>query len=283
MNNAQDIFNFVNGDSERQGVSVFRNEELDLYMRTILNEDGSISVNAEDTAIGFGWCREEVKNGKRYFSVMWSRINKFCKELGFAHECAKDDYIPESLFYMLGMKASNERAQRFQKWLAIEVIPSVRKTGHYEMPQYKQQAKQRDLTKDDYIRAASIISGCRNERLPYVMAFLEQAGLEMPEVEQINRQAEIVAQSGLAPDGKLEEYAGELMESGVLHKKKIFVTAAYFNDFCSRRGISSRKFKQWLYQNEYIECFKSKKGKIEYSNSAWVDGATRRCIVFNGM
>lgn len=66
---AEDIFGFVNGVSSKAGISVFQNEDLGLQMRTILNDDGSISVNAEDTAIGFGWCREEMKNGKRYFSV----------------------------------------------------------------------------------------------------------------------------------------------------------------------------------------------------------------------
>lgn len=45
-------------------LQIFNNEELGLSVRTILNDDGSISVNAEDTAIGFGWCRTEVKNRK---------------------------------------------------------------------------------------------------------------------------------------------------------------------------------------------------------------------------
>lgn len=108
-------------------ILMFKNGDLDLEMRTILNEDGSISVNAEDTAIGFGWMQE--KNGKTY--VKWERINGYCKEFGFSPLVGKDDYIPESLFYMLGMKASNERAQKFQKWLAMEVIPSIRKHGIY--------------------------------------------------------------------------------------------------------------------------------------------------------
>lgn len=30
------------------------------------------------------------------------------------------------------MKASNERAEKFQNWLAIEVIPEIRKTGGYQ-------------------------------------------------------------------------------------------------------------------------------------------------------
>ena len=109
----------------------FNNDYLNLKVRAILNDDGSISINAEDTAIGFGWCRTEIKNGKEYHSIMWARMNAYCKELGFAHECAKDDYIPESLFYRLGMKASNAVAEKFQNWLALEVIPSIRKTGQY--------------------------------------------------------------------------------------------------------------------------------------------------------
>lgn len=116
-------------------VQIFKNSVLGLGVRMILNPDGSISVNAEDTAIGFGWSRTEIKNGKEYRSIMWKRMNGFLKEMGFAHECAKNDYIPESLFYRLGMKANNSVADKFQNWLAMEVIPSIRKNGFYSMPQ----------------------------------------------------------------------------------------------------------------------------------------------------
>lgn len=109
-------------------LQIFDNEELGLSVRTILNDDGSISVNAEDTAIGFGWTQE--KNGVTY--VKWQRINGYCKEFGFSPQVGKDDYIPESLFYRLGMKANNSVADKFQNWLAMEVIPSIRKTGSYQ-------------------------------------------------------------------------------------------------------------------------------------------------------
>ena len=112
-------------------IKLFSNKELGFSARTMLNEDGSISVNAEDTAIGFGWTKTENKNGKEYTSIRWERMNGFSKEFGFAHEWGKDDYIPESLFYRLGMKASNKAADKFQNWLAMEVIPSIRKHGMY--------------------------------------------------------------------------------------------------------------------------------------------------------
>lgn len=113
-------------------LKVFNNEELGLEVRTILNEDGSISVNAEDTARGFGWTQIQTKNGKKYISVRWERMNDFSAECGFPHEWRKDDYLPESLFYRLGMKANNAVAEKFQNWLALEVIPSIRKTGGYQ-------------------------------------------------------------------------------------------------------------------------------------------------------
>lgn len=117
----------------RNKVKTFENERLNLQVRTITNEDGSISVSAEDTAIGFGWYKTEIKNGKKYISIRWERVNSFSAECGFDHSWAKDDYIPESLFYMLSMKANNEKAVKFQKWIAFEVLPSLRKTGTYTM------------------------------------------------------------------------------------------------------------------------------------------------------
>lgn len=115
-------------------IKLFTNGELGIQVRTILNEDGSISINAEDTARGFGWIKTEKKGGKDYTSIRWERMNVFSAECGFAHEWSKDEYIPESLFYMLGMKAGNERALKYQKWLAMDVLPSLRKTGTYKIP-----------------------------------------------------------------------------------------------------------------------------------------------------
>lgn len=125
------INNFKNVSINNVAIQEFENTELGFKVRCIKNEDGSISMNAEDTAIGFGWNRTEQRNGKEYKSVLWSRMNGYCMELGFAHKCAKDDFIPETLFYLLGMKASNETARKFQMWLATEVIPSIRKHGAF--------------------------------------------------------------------------------------------------------------------------------------------------------
>ncbi|MCC0715316.1 toxin Bro [Clostridioides sp. ES-S-0077-01] len=106
----------------------FENNELGIKVRTIKYEDGSIGINAEDTARGFGWVTIATSGNE---TIRWSRMNEYCKDFGFLQQVTKDDYIPESLFYLLGMKAKNETAVKFQTWLAVDVLPSIRQTGAY--------------------------------------------------------------------------------------------------------------------------------------------------------
>lgn len=111
-----------------KSVNTFTSERFGA-VRTVLNDDKSISINAEDAARGFGWI--QLKNDKEY--VKWERVNAFIRELGFSPAVGKDDYIPESLFYLLGMKANNPAAHEFQRWLAVDVLPQIRKSGSYEI------------------------------------------------------------------------------------------------------------------------------------------------------
>ena len=111
---------------ENKNVNIYTSQRFG-KVRTILNDDGSISINAEDAAIGLGWFEE--KCGKKY--PRWRTINGFIIDLGFSQQVAKDDYIPESLFYLLGMKANNEAAQAFQRWIAVDVLPEIRRNGSY--------------------------------------------------------------------------------------------------------------------------------------------------------
>ena len=113
---------------ENKNVNIYTSQQFG-KVRTILNDDGSISINAEDTARNFGWI--QIKNDKEY--IKWERINGFIRELGFSPLVGKDDYIPEALFYLLGMKANNERAQEFQRWIAVDVLPEIRRSGSYNV------------------------------------------------------------------------------------------------------------------------------------------------------
>lgn len=113
-------------------VQIFKNEKLNLQARAIQNEDGSISIDAEDSAIGLGWTTVATSGNT---VVRWNRVNKYISEFGNSPQVGKGDFIPESLFYLLAMKANNKVAKEFQKWLAVEVIPSIRRTGSYQSQQ----------------------------------------------------------------------------------------------------------------------------------------------------
>lgn len=85
--------------------------------------------------------------------------------------------INESGLYALIFGSKLESAKRFKHWVTHEVLPTIRKTGTYSIT-----PTARALTTDDYMKAAQLAATCRNERLPYVLGFLEQAGFNIPEV-----------------------------------------------------------------------------------------------------
>lgn len=85
--------------------------------------------------------------------------------------------INESGLYGLIFGSKLESAKRFKRWVTHDVLPAIRKTGSYSII-----PKARALTTDDYMKAAQLAATYRNERLPYVLGFLEQAGFSIPEV-----------------------------------------------------------------------------------------------------
>ncbi len=91
-----------------------------------------ILFDVEQVAKCLGITSKTTKNGITYENVRWTRVNEYIGHLlPQVAEIQKGDLIPEPLVYKLAFKASNEVAEQFQDWLAIEVIPSIRKTGQY--------------------------------------------------------------------------------------------------------------------------------------------------------
>lgn len=89
--------------------------------------------------------------------------------------------VNEPGLYSLVLGSRKPETKAFKRWITHEVIPAIRQTGTYSMVPV---TAQRYLTTDDYLRAATITSNCRNERLPYVLDFLKQAGFSIPETKQ---------------------------------------------------------------------------------------------------
>lgn len=90
-------------------------------------KDGTAYLKLETVARGLGF----TDNSKGIEYVRWNTVRQYLKDIGFSQEVAKDDFIPENVFYRLAMKAKNEIAEKFQAKVADEIIPSIRKTGGY--------------------------------------------------------------------------------------------------------------------------------------------------------
>ena len=107
--------------------------------------------------------------------------------------CLKLDYVP----LWLAKIAITPRMERETPELAARLEQYQLKAKDVLaaafLPQSKQQSatpapvEQRTLTTDDYIIAARLTSDCRNERLPYVLGFLEKGGFDIPEVKELRR------------------------------------------------------------------------------------------------
>lgn len=109
-----------------RGLTVFKNNLFEVGAKI---ENNQILFDIEQVAKSLGFT--QVKNDKEY--VRWETINRYLNRY-VSQDVGKGDLIPEPLVYKLAFKASNEVAEQFQDWLAIEVIPSIRQTGQYIKP-----------------------------------------------------------------------------------------------------------------------------------------------------
>jgi len=109
-------------------LQIFANELFEVEAKEV---DGEILFNAEHVAKNLGFTVKTKKDGKTYENVRWSRVNDF---LPLVAELKQGSFISEPMVYKLAFKASNETAEKFTDWLAIDVIPQIRKTGQYQKP-----------------------------------------------------------------------------------------------------------------------------------------------------
>jgi len=90
--------------------------------------------------------------------------------------------INEPGLYTLVLGSRKPEAKAFKRWVTHEVLPAIRQNGYYALMPVE--TSQRALTPDDYLRAATIVARCRNDRLPYVLGFLEKGGWDVPKIEK---------------------------------------------------------------------------------------------------
>lgn len=107
------------------------NEIMNISGVECYEKEGIAYLKLEAVARGLGFT-QIAHSGNEV--VRWERVDKYLHEIGIP-TCGDDGkrivFIPENVFYRLAMKAKNEAAEKFQAFIADEVIPSIRKHGIY--------------------------------------------------------------------------------------------------------------------------------------------------------
>lgn len=98
-----------------------------------LDADGMAYIKLEDAAFGLGMVKIDRKNGTEYKRIHTQNLKKWIFSFGLlkSENDNLPEYIPEPVFYLLAMKATNEVARKFQNQIAYEILPAIRKKGFY--------------------------------------------------------------------------------------------------------------------------------------------------------
>lgn len=134
------------------------------------------------------FCGKDVAEALGYINSN-KTITDHCKGDGVTNRYLTDSlgrqqeakFINEPNLYRLILRSKLPSAERFERWVFEEVLPAIRKNGSYSM------SPTRHLTTDDYLNASRIIATAKKETLPYVLFFLERAGLETDKIMQMPR------------------------------------------------------------------------------------------------
>ncbi|KSU19469.1 Phage antirepressor protein [Lactococcus lactis subsp. lactis] len=189
-------------------------------------EGEEVLFSAEQVAKSLGFT--QTKNRKEY--IRWETISKYLSQ-----QVGKSDFISEPMVYKLAFKANNAVSEKFTDWLAVEVLPTIRKHGAYMTDSKLEEAL---LNPDTLINLATQLKEERQARL----------GLEK-ENSQLNLE--------LAAATEKTTYLDLILES----PDDILITqiaqdygfsAVKFNRILNELRIQRKVNKQWVLYSRYM-------------------------------
>jgi prophage antirepressor-like protein len=104
-------------------------------VRTVVGEDGNVWFVGKDVAKALGYT--DTVNAIKQHCDGVVKHHPIVDALGRSQEAR---IINEPDVYRLVTHSQLPEAQRFEKWVFEEVLPSIRKTGHYEAPKPKRKS-----------------------------------------------------------------------------------------------------------------------------------------------
>ena len=116
-----------------QDLEIFKNDEFGEVRTVLINDEPYFVAKDITDRLGFSNGRDAIS---KHVDDEDKGVAK-CDTLGGAQEYT---VINESGLYSLVLSSKLESAKKFKRWITHEVIPEIRKTGGYKLPQTYQEA-----------------------------------------------------------------------------------------------------------------------------------------------
>lgn len=132
----------------------------DSLVRSRLDENGEPWFVAKDVALALGYQWNGFKN-IQHIPDEWKLVESVSTSFGEKQTW----FLSEQGLYFFVARSDKPRALPFQKWLAGEVLPALRKRGYYETPGYKDRMEQYSTASFSQPEAARYLRPAMRERL----------------------------------------------------------------------------------------------------------------------
>lgn len=205
--------------------------ELQNFTNGIFNldikvEGEEVLFSAEQVAKSLGFT--QTKNRKEY--IRWETISKYLSQ-----QVGKLDFISEPMVYKLAFKANNAVSEKFTDWLAVEVLPTIRKHGAY----MTNEVIEKTLTSPDFIiQLATKLKDEQEARLELEKEN-SQLNLELAAATEKTTYLDLILES---PDDilitQIAQYYG--------------FSAVKFNRILNELRIQRKVNKQWVLYSRYM-------------------------------
>lgn len=226
-------------------LQIFENEKFGT-IRT-LEEDGKVLFCAKDVAAALGY--KDTTNA----------IKQHCKgvvkrHLPTAGGKQETNFIPEGDIYRLAAKSELPGAEEFESWIFDEVLPSIRKTGAYVVPE----VSSRTFSDTDRKRILDIKE--MNARVRMSNQFLKLTKVDTLSKEYKNilvaQASEVLTGGKLLPLPKSEQKAMSATEIG----EQVGITAQMVGILSNRHHLKTPEYGEWYrsksqYSNKEVDTF----------------------------